>query len=352
MCYLKARERLFRFTIREEYFPLRKEYNDYCRWVAGRLSNVRFGYDCQRIEYNTQKDLYFVQVINKERGCIERYWTRNVVIGVGTVPWTPEYEGLQPESVFHSADYLHKKHLLKDKERITIIGSGQSAAEIFSDLLEPCFYQGKKLHWFTRSNRFYPMDYSKFALEMTSPDYINHFFDLPSNIKQRVLKTQSSLYKGMNTALIDSIYNRLYILSLEEGFRERIFLQANSKLVKIKGVGEALKCTIRNKETRRSMQHNTDALIMATGYQSVIPQFIQPIRERICWDKAGRYAVRRNYSIDENNTIFVQNAELHTHGFNAPDLGMGPYRNAIILNTVLGYSHFQIERDVPFQRFG
>jgi hypothetical protein len=39
----------------------------------------------------------------------------------------------------------------------------------------------------------------------------------------------------------------------------------------------------------------------------------------------------------------------HTHGFNAPDLGMGPYRNAIILNTILGYEYFPLEKDVPFQ---
>jgi len=31
---------------------------------------------------------------------------------------------------------------------------------------------------------------------------------------------------------------------------------------------------------------------------------------------------------------------------------MGPYRNAIILNSILGYEHFVMEKNVAFQRFG
>lgn len=351
MSHLKAKGRLFRFTIGEEYFPLRTEYNAYCKWVAGRLENLQFNADCRQIAYDNRYKLYTVSVTNRKSGEKEIYYAKNIVVGVGTAPWTPHDGHSKNENIFHSSDYLHKKHLLKNKNCITVVGSGQSAAEIFSNLLEPCFYQGKKLCWFTRSNRFFPMDYSKFALEMTSPDYINYFFDLKESVKEKVLKSQSSLYKGMNSGLIDSLYKRLYILSLEESFRERILLQAGTKLLKIEDLGQEITCTFKQSETKRTFKHSTDALILATGYKSVVPKCLLPIKDRICWDKVGRYAVKKNYSIDQENTIFVQNAELHTHGFNAPDLGMGPYRNAVILNTILGYPHYKIEKEVPFQRF-
>ncbi|MGO4749429.1 SidA/IucD/PvdA family monooxygenase, partial [Streptomyces sp. 2MCAF27] len=41
--YLKENGRLYSFYIRESFYPLREEFNDYCRWVAARLDSVRFG---------------------------------------------------------------------------------------------------------------------------------------------------------------------------------------------------------------------------------------------------------------------------------------------------------------------
>jgi lysine N6-hydroxylase len=34
MCFLKAKKRMFRFAIQENYFIKRSEYNEYCRWVC------------------------------------------------------------------------------------------------------------------------------------------------------------------------------------------------------------------------------------------------------------------------------------------------------------------------------
>ncbi len=91
---------------------------------------------------------------------------------------------------------------------------------------------------------------------------------------------------------------------------------------------------------------------MATGYEYIKPSFLNPVKELINLDENADYAVRKNYSIDSNNSIFVQNAELHSHGFNAADLGMGPYRNAVIINSILGYEHFTLEKNIAFQTFG
>ncbi len=61
----------------------------------------------------------------------------------------------------------------------------------------------------------------------------------------------------------------------------------------------------------------------------------------------------RNYSIDKNaGEIFVQNAELETHGFVTPDLGMGCYRNSYILREVTGKDIYPVEESIAFQKFG
>ena len=62
---------------------------------------------------------------------------------------------------------------------ITIVGSGQSAAEIYYDLLSEIDVHGYQLNWVTRSPRFFPLEYTKLTLEMTSPEYIDYFHALP-----------------------------------------------------------------------------------------------------------------------------------------------------------------------------
>ena len=54
----------------------------------------------------------------------------------------------------------------------------------------------------------------------------------------------------------------------------------------------------------------------------------------------------------EPGEIFVQNAELHTHGFVTPDLGMAAYRNSCIIREMLGWEYYPVERRIAFQEFG
>ena len=58
-----------------------------------------------------------------------------------------------------------------------------SAAEIFYDLSQS---RSGKLHWFTRSTCFFPIDYSKLTLEMSTPDYIDYFYALPERKKETI----------------------------------------------------------------------------------------------------------------------------------------------------------------------
>lgn len=92
---------------------------------------------------------------------------------------------------------------------------------------------------------------------------------------------------------------------------------------------------------------------LSTGYGYQEPGFLAGIRDRIDRDSAGRFAVDRNYSTGvQPGEIFVQNAELHTHGFATPDLGMGAYRNSCILREMTGREVYPVERSIAFQQFG
>lgn len=351
--YLKHIGRLFHFCIKEDLFISRHEYNQYCRWVAAQLPSCQFGYRVERVEHDADLGLYAVTVLALATGQAATYHARHVVLGVGSRPALPAFcAGLPPERVMHSADYLRQKASLPAGARISIIGSGQSAAEIFYDLLTDSAERGYELAWFSRADRFYPMEYSKLTLEFTSPDYVDYFYSLPPARKKQVLAGQDSFYKGINFELINAIYDELYERS-SLGEKLAVHIQPACELTAITARPAGLALTLHQHQQGRTFTHAADVAILGTGYQWSAPAFLEPVRGHICWDEQGRFDVARNYAIDQSGRgIFVQNAELHTHGFVAPDLGMGPYRNAWILNEILGTEHFQLDRRIAFQTFG
>jgi lysine N6-hydroxylase len=55
---------------------------------------------------------------------------------------------------------------------------------------------------------------------------------------------------------------------------------------------------------------------------------------------------------DLPGALFVQNAERHTHGVGAPDLGLVAWRAATILNAVCGRSVYRLPDRTAFTTFG
>ncbi|WP_084961063.1 lysine N(6)-hydroxylase/L-ornithine N(5)-oxygenase family protein [Thermoactinospora rubra] len=340
--YLKETGRLYPFYIRESFYPLRREYDAYCRWAASRLSSLRFGQEV--LEVTHDGDRYTVRTATAE------YRTRRLVVGTGAAPYLPPACRDLGGDFLHSSGYLYGKAALQDKESITVVGSGQSAAEIYYDLLSDIDTRGYRLTWVTRSPRFFPLEYTKLTLEMTSPDYVDYFHALPENTRYRLEAEQKGLFKGIDTDLINAIFDLLYTKSAAGAVPTRLITNAELTGAAYDG-GYTL--TFRHVEQERDFTLRTDGLVLATGYRHEVPAFLEPVRDRIRWDSRGRYAVARNYSIDvTGREIFLQNGGTHTHSITSPDLGMGPYRNSWIIRELLGREHYPIEKSIAFQEFG
>lgn len=349
--YLKTTGKLFRFAINESYFPYRSEYNDYCKWVSKQLNNLLFGWRCTTIAYNERQKIYTI-LLDATSGKESRIiLAKNIVVGIGSTPYLPNCtREIHHPLVFHSANYLDKKVSALMHKRITIVGSGQSAAEIFLDLL-PHVNDLEELHWISRSDRFYPMDYSKLTLEMSTPDYIHYFYTLSKEMKKQVLASQQYLYKGINFSLINEIYEQLYLRSLDPKNKMPV-IRTNCSLENITSISATnIELQFRHLQKQEDLSVTTNTVILATGYYNKMPDFLNQLNNHIHLDEYGRYVVNENYSIDKNNSVFVQNAEQHTHGFNSADLGLGPYRNAVMLNTIANKQLFHIEKGSVFQTF-
>ncbi|MER5460832.1 SidA/IucD/PvdA family monooxygenase [Streptomyces sp. NPDC002668] len=343
--YLKESGRLYSFYIRENFYPLRTEYNDYCRWAAAKLSSVRYSTTVTRVEYATEDEVYDVHTAGGER-----FRTRRIVLGTGTPPFIPESCRDLGGDFLHNSRYLDHKEALQQKESITLVGSGQSAAEIYYDLLSEIDVHGYRLNWVTRSPRFFPLEYTKLTLEMTSPEYIDYFHALPEATRYRLESQQKGLFKGIDSELIDSIFDLLYQKNLKGPVPTRLLTNAALHSARYEDGGYTL--GLRQEEQGKDFELTTEGLILATGYRYAAPAFLQPVSDRIRRDGQGRFDVARNYSIDTaGREIFLQNAAVHTHSITSPDLGMGAYRNAYIIGELLGSEYYPVEKSIAFQEF-
>ncbi|GAA3517921.1 lysine N(6)-hydroxylase/L-ornithine N(5)-oxygenase family protein [Aquimarina addita] len=350
--YIKEQGRIYSFYIRENFLLLRNEYNQYCQWALSKLSNIHFQTEVISTAYNEAGQYYTVVTKCIKTNEEKVYFCRKLILGTGNQPYVPACCKKLKGKAIHSSSYLSHKSKIQTKKSITVVGSGQSAAEIFYDLLQEIDQRGYELNWITRSPRFFPLEYSKLTLEMTSPEYVDYFFNLPSDKRNDLIKNQKHLYKGINQDLIANIYDLIYTKRLTHDIK--INLRTNSEVQEVI-YDESLErfyMDIHQHEEDKYYKFQTEELILATGYAYQQPAFIEGIKDQIRWDENQRYDVHRNYAIDHKGTdIFVQNAELYTHGFVTPDLGMACYRNSYIIKELTGTDHYAVEKRIAFQQF-
>ncbi|MGW9503348.1 lysine N(6)-hydroxylase/L-ornithine N(5)-oxygenase family protein [Streptomyces albidoflavus] len=345
--YLKESGRLYSFYIRENFYPLRTEYNDYCRWAAARLSSVRFSTTVTEVTYDEENALY---TVTTEQG--DTYRARHLALGTGTPPHIPEPCQNLGGDLLHNSRYVEHKAALQAKKSITLVGSGQSAAEIYHDLLAEIDVHGYQLNWVTRSPRFFPLEYTKLTLEMTSPEYIDYFHALPEDTRYGLEQKQKNLFKGIDGELINAIFDLLYEKNVRGPVPTRLLTNTALKTAAWDESEGTYTLGLRQEEQGKDFELSSEGLVLATGYQYRVPDFLEPVRDRIRWDGRGRFDIARNYSIDTTGRgIFVQNAGVHTHALTSPDLGMGAYRNSVILRELLGTAPYAVEKSIAFQEF-
>ena len=347
--YAKLNNRLYPFYIRESFFLLRREYNQYCQWVCAQLSNIKFEHQVTSVQFCEQTQCYTLSC-NTPHG-VQTFVTRHLVLGTGPCAYIPECATKSNTTgVMHSSDFCHRLDELKAAKRVTVVGAGQSAAEIYHTLLQQGVPNGLQLDWIARSPRYFPLEYTKLTLEMTSPEYVDYFYNLKAEQRDWLNQNQKNLFKGINGDLINAIFDTLYDQSLDGPIATTF--KTNSKLIGATNVGKRLRVDFYHQELDQHFEIETDYLICATGFKYKRPAFLNGIAQQLPQDEFGRYVVSREYAVDtEQKRIFVQNAEQHTHGFVTPDLGMACYRNSIILKEILGYAPYQVEQKIAFQCF-
>ncbi|MFD3485451.1 lysine N(6)-hydroxylase/L-ornithine N(5)-oxygenase family protein [Streptomyces sp. NPDC058665] len=346
--YLRQHDRMFPFFFSERFHIPRREYDAYCRWVAESLGSCQFDAHVEELGWDEEREA-FVVTHRASDGTLTRVLARQVVLGVGTHPVVPEplrpliAQSAHAGRVLHSADYRTHRARLAARDDVTVIGAGQSGAEVALDLLR---HQdgdgagGPYVRWLARTSAFAPMEYSKIGLEHFTPDYIRYFRALPEARREQLVSEQWQLYKGVSEQTLGELHDELYERTIG-GAEPRAALHPGVAVVAAEVSGDEYVLTCRHTQQDALFEIRTSAIVSATGYTASRPAFLGGrggLGALVDWDDKGRYRIDADYRVALDprvpGRLYVQNAELHTHGVGAPDLTLGAWRAATILNAV------------------
>ncbi|WP_423744638.1 SidA/IucD/PvdA family monooxygenase (plasmid) [Haladaptatus sp. SPP-AMP-3] len=351
--YLKTKDRYWEFFNYEQFNIPRKEYNEYCRWVSERLENCRFDREVTTVSEDDD-GAFVVRARNPETGERHEYRADNIVLGVGSRPYVPdELSGELGEGVFHSSQFLSRRAACLEADSITVVGSGQSSAEIFLNLLRAQEEHGYRLDWLTRSDGFYPVDPSKLTRELRTPDYMDYFYDLPREVSDGRVAQQDLLYKGISPGTSAAIFDTLYRRSIRNDVDVGMLSKTAVQSIESQSKGRyRLRC--HQWEEDRLFRHDSEVVVLATGYHRPVPSFLEPVEDALV-DASGRFSIDRDFEVETNGLagrLFVQNDGMDAHGFNVADLSLCSHRNAVIINSIVGEEVYSVENGSRFQSFG
>jgi L-ornithine N5-oxygenase len=166
--YLHQKGRFQHFVNLGTFLPTRYEYEDYLRWCASHFEKdgvVRYGQEVLDVkpeadDSKTGKVESFSVTSRNAQGDIVTRRARHVVIAVGGKPALPPHFPQNHPRVIHSSKYhVQVDKVLDNKDaayNIAVVGSGQSAAEIFDDL--PGRYPNAKVTLIIKGTALRPSD--------------------------------------------------------------------------------------------------------------------------------------------------------------------------------------------------
>lgn len=331
LAYLVEKGRIYSFLNRKKNTVSRHEFNDYFQWASQHIPDLYFDEKVLHVEY---KNALFHIVTTTQQ-----IQSKHLAIGTGISPYVPTicepfigephfFHNYQSKQRIDSLDLVHK--------RIAVIGGGQSGAEIFDTLISQSTKPDNIL-WVSKRLNFQSLEDSCFANELYTPNYVEYFYQLPEPIRQKKLEEQRLTSDGITQDFSDAIYNKLYELKYIQKTPTIFDLAPNHTLTQVEKIDSHYLLTLHDHDNNQQTQYLVDVVILATGYQSLVPSCVNALLPG--HENTDSLTIAQDYSIKwtyaDTNKIFIQNGAKHTHGVSDPNLSLAAWRNSIIINSLM-----------------
>ncbi len=332
--YLHQKQRLEAFINISTFTPSRMEYNDYLGWAAGHFNDrVHYGEEVIAVETVLDgSEISRVKVVSRlADGRTRARITRNLVVSIGGEPVVPEvFRPLRGDSrVMHSSGYLERIQACNEPRRLAVIGSGQSAAEIFNDLCGR--YPNAEVSMVMRSQALRPADDSPFVNEIFDPSYTDVIYGQPQETREAFIQANAQTnYSVVNLDLIESIYHRLYLQKVCGHAPHNLLPQRRIEAVEAGAQG--IRLAMLGPEGREDRLF--DAVVLATGYRrDGYKRLLEGLQEHL-----GE-GVERDYRLScqpqMSAGIYLQGCCEASHGLSDTLLSVLAIRSQEVVNALL-----------------
>jgi L-ornithine N5-oxygenase len=335
--YLHSVGRLDDFINMGSFTPYRVEISGYLGWVAESLTKVRLELGCECAS---------VEPVRDAGGTLTGWLTRladgtsissrYLVIGAGRDPYIPPVlAGLPASRLIHSTQYRSRvSQLTKDLSyRVAVIGSAQSAAEMFRSLtgdLPNC-----DLTWVMRSIGLREYETNKFTNELYYPSFVDKFFEArPEGRSQILQEMHRTNYSGVAPGLLESLYCELYLDRLAGNNRKRLITMADISAAR-EAADEAV-IELTDRRTGAVTELRQDLIFLGTGFVREMPALVRNLAGSLGLE---RIAVSRRYRLllDEPSdaACYLQGVNEASHGIADSLLSVLAHRAADITHDIL-----------------
>lgn len=321
----------------------RREFEAYCRWVSERMpERLRFGVDVGQVDFDGE---HFVA-----RTSEGEFRSKNLSVATGLTPRIPDCaRPLIGPRIFHSKS-PHLKNTDLAGKRVFIVGGGQTGIEVFRNALQNRWGKAASIQLITRRKNLEPLDESAFTNEYFTPNYVGTFWNLPGAKKTRIVAEQKLASDGNTPSYLADLYRELYQLKHVEKDPREISLFACRKLQSVK---EENGFTLKVENTFRDTveEYKADIVVLCTGFQSLLPNVLEPLAGRLAIDSEGRLQCGRSYAVEwdgpRENRIYALNFSRHRHGIVDPQTSLMAWRSATVVNDLVGKPVYQTSQPLP-----
>lgn len=344
LSYLVAKKRFYRFLSTDIAMISRTEFSDYMAWAANQLNHLNFDDAVTAIEYHNGQF-----VIKANSG---EYTAKNICLGTGKTPYIPqEFVSQLGNKVFHASDIMLRDLDLTNK-KVAVIGGGQTGADIVLNTLQEYWGKPQSLYWVSRRPNYQPLDEATFTNEFFTPQYTECFIDLPELSKKREIKAQKLASDGITTECLKRIYQYLYQHFEVNGEDKWVHLLPNRTAQTLSSSGNGFTVKCHNSLNQKDEILNADYVILATGFTSALPKYLEPLKPLLHLNEEGELQLDSHFNIkwqhQNENQIYAVNAGLNSHGIAEPQLSLMAWRSATIINHLAGNALFDLSETQSF----
>ena len=318
----------------------RLEYVRYLAWAAGKLKNVHYGVDVERITFG--EDGFRLYSAGRPVARSE-----NLVIGIGSAPVIPDgFAGLPPERAFIADDLAERLDAMSDRPDapVAVVGGGQTGIEAVLKLLRQGF---TNIRWFGRRLWFDTIDDSPNANDVYRPAHVEALQRLSPPTRRHIIERLNPTGDALTPGAMRTLYQANYDGMLELGKFPVVLYPGRDVKNGVLDGDEIVLCA---RTPEKTEEQRVRYAVIATGRRNVDVPFDDELRERVEFGDDGELVIEPDYSVRWKGTnghkMYALNRARYNQGLTDANLTLLPVRAAIVLNSLFGREMFQIRDEL------